>query len=78
MLNTYYHTQDDIRKAYSLMPKDITNDKERDAYASILIFTKFNVAKTNSLFDQLKTEGILFLSDIVGECPNGEVYGWSL
>ena len=78
MLNTYYHTPDDIYKAYFLMPEDITDDKERDAYASILIFTKFNVTKTNSLFDRLKTEGILFLSDVVGECSNGEVYGWSL
>lgn len=73
MLNTYYHSKEDIEKAYSMTDESL---EERDAYASILIFCNFNKELADKYYGQLLDKGTLFLSDIMPWASDD--LGWSI
>lgn len=73
MLNTYYHSKEDIEKAYFMTDDSI---EHKDAYASILIFCDFNTEKADKYYKQLLERGELFLSDVIPWAS--DELGWSI
>ena len=79
-LNTYYHSKEDIKKAEEFINeyrKDITEQDEANAYASLLIFSNFDIEKTDKFYEKLRRDGILYYNEFLGyESPS--VVGWVL
>ena len=60
MLNTFYHSEEDIEKAYSMVPDNV----DQDAYASLLIFCDFDRKLADQAYDELVTTGCLSVKDL--------------
>lgn len=76
-LNTVCHTEEDIAKAAAIinvMGKDFDKG-EANAYASMLIFSNFNIEKTNVMFDLLKYRGYVTEREFMG--VGSDLVGWT-
>ena len=79
-LNTHYHREEDIKKAEEFINeyrKDITSQDEANAYASLLIFSKFDTDKADKFYDKLCKDGVLYYSEFLGY-ESSSVVGWVL
>lgn len=72
MLNTYYHSKEDVEKAYSMLPDDV----DKESYASLLIFCNFNKELANEYYKKLIDKGFLTMREVLGF--GSEELGWSL
>ena len=81
MLNTLWHTKEEIEKAEKIVKDKIkfdvgTSDREIEAYESILIFCNFNEGLASHYYEKLRKNGILLYSDVVYGGSN--LIGWTL
>lgn len=80
MLNTIYHTKEDIEQAEKILNEVFfdagTTDKDKEAYASILIFCNFDKVKAAKYYEKLCNNGVLLYSDL--EPSGSSLVGWVL
>lgn len=79
-LNTVYHTYHEVKVAelyINVYRKDITEQKDANAYSSLLIFSGFDTRKADELFKKLKETGIVTYDEVVdANSIYGRYVGW--
>ena len=79
-LNTDYHREEDIEKAEKFINehrKEITDQDKANAYASLLIFSKFDTDKADKFYDKLCRNGVLYYNEFLGY-ESSSLVGWVL